>query len=252
VAVIEYARLLPDPGTFGADELLDEIAPPADGPADRPYVLANFIASADGRAAFHGRSGALGDDGDRAIFHGLRERVDAVLAGTVTMATENYGRILGKPERRARRQAAGRSQEPLACLISRTGQFPLSIPLFAEPEARVVVFSPSQPDLAGVAADVTVVALDPAETRPLNAALRALRNDFGVELLLCEGGPTLFGSLVGEGIADELFLTVAPKLTGGVSGPAITGGPPLVELAPLQIRWLLTRDDSLYLRYAIA
>ena len=56
----------------------------------------NFISSADGRATFHGRSGQLGDDGDRAMFHGLREHVDAVLAGTRTIATESYGRILGK------------------------------------------------------------------------------------------------------------------------------------------------------------
>ena len=30
---------------------------------DRPYTIVNFVATADGRAAFKGRSGSLGSDG---------------------------------------------------------------------------------------------------------------------------------------------------------------------------------------------
>jgi hypothetical protein len=50
---------------------------------------------------------------------------------------------------------------------------------------------------------------------------------------------------------DELFLTVAPKLAGGFSGPAAAGGPPLDELTPLQIRALLSREGSLFIRYRV-
>src|SRR5207248_1063785 len=110
--------------------------------SERPYTVVNFVASADGRAAFRGRSGALGDEGDRQMFHGLRERVDAVFAGTATMRGERYGRLVRDPERRRRREQAGLAPEPLACLISRTGEVPLEIPLFAEPESRVVIFTP--------------------------------------------------------------------------------------------------------------
>ena len=198
----------------------------------------------------HGRSGALGDDGDRAMFHGLREQVDAVLAGTGTLRTENYGRILGKSERRERRRAAGRSPEPLMCIVSRSGQVPTDIPLFAEPEARVVVYSPRTLETSSLAAHVEVTVLDGDELT-FAQAFRRLRTDHGVRSLLCEGGPTVFGALLTAGLVDELFLTLAPKLVGGGEEPAITAGPELPEPRELAIRWLLERNGTLYLRHSL-
>lgn len=249
---MEFRQLLPETGVLDVDERLAQLDLGAAADADRPYTVVNFIASADGRATFAGRSGQLGDDGDRAMFHGLREHVDAVLAGTRTMALENYGRVLGKEERRERRLKRGLPPEPLACIVSRTGDVPHQIPLFGEPEARVVVFCPdaSVPDLGDCAAQVEIVKLDPAEVT-LTTALRHLRADFGVRSLLCEGGPTMFGALLHERIADELFLTVAPKLTGGGTGPAITSGPELLQLQALEPVWVLERAGSLFLRYRI-
>ena len=36
----------------------------------------------------------------------------------------------------------------------------------------------------------------------------------GCRRILCEGGPTLFGSVLEAGILDELFLTVSPLFAG--------------------------------------
>jgi hypothetical protein len=41
-------------------------------PAERPYVVANFISSADGKATADGRTASLGSPGDRSAFHLLR------------------------------------------------------------------------------------------------------------------------------------------------------------------------------------
>jgi 5-amino-6-(5-phosphoribosylamino)uracil reductase len=248
---MRFRQLLPEIADVEVEDLLAALELGAAAPADRPYTVANFIASADGRATFGGRSGPLGDEGDHAMFHGLRELADAVLAGTVTLGTERYGRVLGKPERRRRRAQRGASPEPLACMVTRSGSIPLDIPLFAEPEARVVVFAPAEIDVSACAAQVDVVTLDPAELT-LTTALRRLRADYDIRALLCEGGPTLFGALLHEGIADELFLTLAPKLVGGGRGPTISSGPELPEPGPAQLKWLLERQGSLYLRYALA
>ena len=252
---VNYRRLLPQAtAEIGADTLLDELFEGIDAAAGKPYTLVNFVSSVDGRATVKGRSGGLGDDGDRALFHGLRERVDAVIAGAVTMQAENYGRILGKAERRRRRLERGASAEPLACLMTRSGNVPTEIPLFSEPEARVIVFTGEHDGLRarldGCPAQVELCELAPAELT-LSAALTRLRTDYGVRTLLCEGGPTVFGALLAEGLADELFLTLAPKLTGGGHGPTITNGPELAEPAELRLRWLLERDESLFARYAI-
>ena len=113
-----------------------------------------------------------------------------------------------------------------------------------------MIFSPVEIDLSGCAAQVAVVLLDRGELT-MTTALRRLRSEYGVRTVLCEGGPTLFGALLAEGVADELFLTLAPKLAGGGRGPTITSGPELPEPRGLRLRWLLERAGSLYSRYAI-
>ena len=81
--------------------------------------------------------------------------------------------------------------------------------------------------------------------------LRRLRSDFGAGSLLCEGGPTVFGSLLQEHLVDELFLTVAPKLVGGGAAPTISSGTELKQLQPMEIVWELEHDGALYLRYKL-
>jgi riboflavin biosynthesis pyrimidine reductase len=245
---LQLRQLLPEQRKLTVAELLSAISPALLNRDDRPYTLVNFVATVDGRATFDGRSGPIGDGADRQLFHGLRERVDAVFAGTGTLRTERYGRITRDPERRRRRVAAGLSPEPLACVVTRSGDLPTDIPLFGEPEARIVVFAPSDIDLAQCAAQVYVIKLDPAELT-MTTALRRLRSDYGVRLLLCEGGPTAFGALLHEGLVDELFLTLAPKLAGGGTGPTISSGPALPDLLGLSLLWGLERDGALFLRY---
>ena len=231
-------------------DALDSLRVPDRASNERPYVLVNFIATVDGRSTFAGRSGQLGDDGDRALFHGLRERADAVLVGTRTLTVEGYGRMLGRAERRERRLAQGRSAEPLTCLVSRSGSVPSDLPLLAEPEARVVIFTSAELRLDGAQADIDVVRLDPGALT-LTTVLRRLRDDYETELLLCEGGPMMFGSLLEEDLVDELFLTVSPTLAGGGSSPTITSGTEFPALRPLRLSWILERENFLYLRYLV-
>src|SRR5437763_736888 len=68
---LELTQLLPEAKTTTVGELVGSLDLGARAPADRPYVIVNFVATADGRTAFHGRSGQLSDLGDRAVFHGL-------------------------------------------------------------------------------------------------------------------------------------------------------------------------------------
>jgi riboflavin-specific deaminase-like protein len=245
---LELRQLLPQQRAVTVAELLSALDPAQHAGRDRPHTLVNFVATVDGRTSFLGRSGPIGDEGDRQVFHGLRERVDAVMAGTRTLRTERYGRIARDPERRRRRVQRGLPPEPLAVVVTRSGDVPTDIPLFGEPEARVVVFTPTDLDTSGRAAHIDVVRLDPGELT-LTTALRRLASDFGVRMLLCEGGPTVFGGLLREDLVDELFLTIAPKLAGGGSEATISSGPGLSELLPLTLLWALEREGSLFLRY---
>jgi riboflavin-specific deaminase-like protein len=246
---LEFRQLIPQPATVETAEIVAalELADRAHG--ERPYTIANFISSADGRAAYGGHSAPLGDEADRELFHGLREVAEAVFVGTGTLRAERYGRLVRDPARRERRVAAGLAPEPLMCIVTRSGDVPTDIPMFSEPEARIVVFSTEERGFSS-AAEVRVVRLDPGELT-LTTVMRRVRIDFGIRVLLCEGGPTVFGSLLTEGLVDELFLTVAPKLVGGGTSPTISTGTELIELQSLDLTWALECRGSLYLRYAI-
>jgi riboflavin biosynthesis pyrimidine reductase len=249
-STVRFTQLAPRHETVEIEEALPELALGDHAPADRPYTIANFVSSADGHATFGGRSRALGDEGDKAMFHGLREQVDAVFAGTRTLEAENYGRILGNADRRARREQRGLPPEPLACVVTRSGAIPVEIPLFGEPEARIAVFAPpgTVHGLASCTANVTLVEL---KQLTLSNVMASLRSEFGVGSLLCEGGPTVFASLVREQVVDELWLTLASKLTGGGTGPSITRGAELPELQQLDPIWVLERERTLFLRYRL-
>jgi len=58
----------------------------------------------------------------------------------------------------------------------------------------------------------------------------AVLRERGHALILSEGGPTLFGSLLTADSVDELFLTVSPLLAGRTAALRLTGH----EHAPLR------------------
>jgi riboflavin biosynthesis pyrimidine reductase len=99
---------------------------------------------------------------------------------------------------------------------------------------------------SGLEKRLIVVESGPDGRVDLPALLRSLREE-GVRALLCEGGPTLHGALQAQGLVDELFLTIAPKLVGG-EAPRIVEGV-LPEAAKLELAWLLEQDGELFARY---
>jgi len=209
--------------------------------ADRPHVLLNMAATIDGRAAVDGVSGPIGGSADHEWFHALRSSVDAVMVATGTLRSERYGRLVRVPERRAARAAAGLAEDPLAVVLTRSGDVPWEAPMFAAPEQDIVVFGPARP-LASI--DVEVV-----EETDERAILHHLR-DRGIRSVLCEGGPTLNASLLRAGLVDELFLTIGPLLAGG-DAPRIVEGVVGERPTPARLMWVLEAGDELLLRYAL-
>src|SRR5215475_14078108 len=97
---VKFSRLLPPGPAAEIRELAAELdfagraqAHAADA-QERPYLLLNMVSTTDGRASIGGRSGPLGNRADRELFHALRARADAVMAGAGTVRVERYGRII--------------------------------------------------------------------------------------------------------------------------------------------------------------
>jgi riboflavin biosynthesis pyrimidine reductase len=252
-ALIEQMGLWQRPVEPGASRGLEGAATQA---PSRPRVLLNMVSSADGRATLDGRSGPLSDAADRALFHALRASADAVLVGAGTIRAERYGRIIPDASQRALRVQRGLSEEPLACIVSGDADLDSDdIPLLAEPAARVAILTPSAASLPAPGAHVDYIRTAREGALDLPAALRELGERFPVSLLLCEGGPHLACQLVADGLVDELFLTLSPRLAGGQQAGSdalrILAGEELDPPRSLELLALLRHQSQVFLRYGV-
>jgi riboflavin-specific deaminase-like protein len=247
---VQLRRLHPEPTMLTVDEAASGLKLGDLAPSDRPYVVANMVSTADGKATVGGRTREIADDADRLLFHHLRTQADAILAGTGTLRIERYGPLLRDEEMRAKREREGFAPVPLAVVISRSGEIPFEAPLFHDPESKIVVFTAAEADPPACEAQVEVTRVSPDELT-LDNVLRRLRSDHDVRALMCEGGPTLLSSLVADGLLDELFLTIAPMLVSGSDTLTILHGMPLPDTRKLELVSLLEHDNYLFARYRV-
>ncbi len=238
-------RLLPDPGSTSVEAQLDGYRPWEHPHPERPFVAMNFAATVDGRTTIGGVSGPIGSATDTQMLARLRTRFDAVMIGAGTMRAERYGRIATRPETREERERLGLPADPLMVIVSGRLDLPWDAPLFTDGGGRVLILTAATEQPPTTATPVEV--LRHADGIDLAAALRHLRAERGVRALISEGGPRLHAQLQAEGLVDELFLTVAPKLTG--AGPSILEGE-LSEAEELELTWLLEERGELFARYA--
>ncbi len=246
-----FHRLEPSPAPENAAQVASGLAPDGGGLRDRPHVALNMVSTADGRATIDGRAGPIGTEADRRLFHRLRTRVDAVMAGARTVALERYGRLVRDPGLREERRRVGLEPDPLAVIVSGRLELPVDVPLLQDEHSRVLLVTGSQRELEGCRARVEYVRCE-GETLELAPALRRLRQDYGIRSLLCEGGPGLNSTLLREGVVDELFLSLAAKLAGGPDALTIVSGLPMSGAAELELVSARLAESDLFLRYRVS
>jgi len=242
----------------------------------RPYVMGNFVSTLDGVVSFAAPGKAGGGNisgfnaGDRFIMGLLRASADAVIVGAATLAEVSQShlfaaayiyRAASDAYARYRSEILHKPQFPLTVVVSGTGNVDLGRAVFRTPEVRTVLLTTEEGGARLAAAGAaslpwTAVRVMKAAGSRLDAGamLELLWREFGVRLLLHEGGPALFGSFVAEGLVDEYFLTVAPQLAGRNTESPRPGMIAGVEFQPEAAPWLDLVSvkrclHHLYLRY---
>jgi 5-amino-6-(5-phosphoribosylamino)uracil reductase len=222
---------------------------------DGTWLRANFIASVDGGATADGSSGAMGGPGDRQIFNLLRELADVILVGAGTVRIEGYsGAQLGVAERQGR-QARDQSEVPRLAIVTKAGRLDRDMPVFTRTEVPPLVLTctaaadETRRRLGDLCEVVDCSSDDPGKVDEATT-LQALAAR-GMRRVLTEGGPTLLGTFVQRGMLDELCLTIAPYLVGGMARRIATG--PGQQLTHLRCAHILSDDAGyLYARYVRA
>jgi riboflavin biosynthesis pyrimidine reductase len=241
----------------------------------RPYVIGNFVSTLDGVVSYKIAGQADGsaisgfDFGDRFIMGLLRASADAVLVGAGTIRDAgiatvwtpadiypkaanlyaNYRNMLRKP------------LNPLAVVVSGSGNLDLKRAAFQNPEISVLIVTTTAGEKALVEAgaaelrsvDVRALADESRDIDP-GAILELLQSQFAVERVLHEGGPTLFGEFLAAGAVDELFLTMSPRIAGRAPEAPRPGAIEGTEFSPNtapRFRLISVKQNAeyLYLRY---
>jgi riboflavin-specific deaminase-like protein len=241
VQVIYPERKATSPEELAADLRLHEL-----GPAGRPYLGINMVASLDGKATLDWRTKGLSTEVDRRLFHHLRTQADAVMVGAGTAREERYGRMTKNDELSDKRVSEGRTPEALAVVVSGRLDLPPDLPLLNEPEQTVLIATGAEHTLEGLTGEVEYARVGDDLPR-----LMAQLLERGVRSVLCEGGPTLNSFLFAAGLVDELFLTMNPKVVGGAAALTIVAGRELVEPVELDLVSVAEAEGELYTRWRV-
>jgi riboflavin biosynthesis pyrimidine reductase len=230
-------------------------------------LFANFVESLDGVVTLEGagESGHVisGDSqADRFVMGLLRASADAVIVGAGTLrASPKHLWTPAKifPPAAAAfaefRRSMGVAELPKLVVVTASGDLDASWPALRD--ALVATTPAGEARLRGVLPATARVVAFPASAAPphlmdLRPLIELLHSE-GLNLLLTEGGPVLVGQLLEEGLLDELFLTLSPRLFGRTSAgrrKALVEG---VDLGgkPFELASARKCGSHLFLRYGV-
>ena len=207
--------------------------------------MANFVSTVDGAAVVDGGSTAINDEDDKAMFAAMRAVPDFILVGAGTVRAENYGPIDLDERRREARLEMGLEEVPHLVIVTRSLDLEPDARVFGNPQRRVTVLTVEDaPDdrFAALSEVADVVRLSDTAPADIVHYMRMAR------VVLCEGGPRLWGQFVAAGFVDEMALTLSPLLVSG-DATRVTRGP--LADPPLEMRLdsVAYGDRVLFLRY---
>jgi diaminohydroxyphosphoribosylaminopyrimidine deaminase/5-amino-6-(5-phosphoribosylamino)uracil reductase len=208
-----------------------------------PYVTIKAASSLDGKIATKtGSSKWITGEGSRAFANRLRGYVDAVLVGTNTVIKDNPSltrrsnpvtrvpwRIGTSPQDGWGSRSAV-LKHPIKIILDRKLKIPLDSKIFSEgPLSRSIIATTEKAPPAGVkrfAAVHNVELLFCKEKSGLIDLKDLLKKLAKREIvhILVEGGGETIASFIKEGLADEVYFFIAPKIIGGRLAPTSVEG----------------------------
>jgi diaminohydroxyphosphoribosylaminopyrimidine deaminase/5-amino-6-(5-phosphoribosylamino)uracil reductase len=188
-----------------------------------PWVIAKWAQTLDGKiATAAGDSKWISNEKSRQIVHELRARVDAIMVGVNTALADDPA-LTARGVRIHRRA--------LRIVVDPHHRLPAAAAMLHDDGPPVIR---ADGDIEGL--------------------LRRLVTEHGATNVLVEGGATLIGSMLRDGLVDEVIAFVAPKILGDGAGlGAVTGLSiqRIAEATPLHLSKVKRVGDDVMLRYRV-
>ncbi len=195
---------------------------------ERPRVILNFAMTVDGKVSTAKQTpSGFTSDFDKHRLLEIRSLGDALMVGRNTLQIDKMSMGLPDEALRQQRIERGQSEYPIRVIISNSGKLPLNLNIFNHRFSPIVIYSTTrmpatnQTELSAKAE----LHLSTDDHVNLLEVLVDLYQTRQVRTLVCEGGPRLAKALAEVDVVDELFVTIAPILSGGFDAPGMLGSP---------------------------
>jgi riboflavin biosynthesis pyrimidine reductase len=240
-------RLWPDPASgLSLDAVTERYEPPAERDG-RPGVAINMVTSVDGRAQLDGTADGLGSRADRLLMRRYRAAFDAVGSGGGTLRATGIWLRVGDALA-ARREAEGRSRNPVGVVIAGSKPVPSDAKWFDGDEPRLLVVGRDNPMAQAPAGTELLRAPTP---KPDPSWVLDQLGERGIRSFLLEGGPHVNAAFLAAGLIDEILWTVGALVTAADALPMIAAPASAVAQPPRHLRLTAAHrhEDELFLRY---
>jgi len=222
----------------------------------RPFVTATFAMTVDGKITTRTFSPVdFTSREDKLHLFRQRALADAVLVGHSTLKRDNVRLGLPAKDLCKARMKRGQTPYPIRVIVSDKGKIDNRLNIFQLDISPIIIFSTRRMPRKYQEAlkKKATLHLSDAEHVNLAAMLHTLRNRYKIRTVACEGGPTLFRSLLERSLVDRLNLTIAPYIFGGAKAPTLTGLskeflPASVHCSLIDMRVI---DEECFLTYRI-
>src|SRR5438445_6167539 len=165
----------------------------------RPFVVVTFVMTVDGKITTRNFSPVdFTSREDKMHLFRQRSLGDAVLIGHSTLKQDNVRLGLPQPDLREARIARGQTPYPIRVIVSNEGKIDNRLNIFQSDISPILIFSTKRMPRKYQEAlkKKATLHLSNAEHVNLVVMLHTLRDRYKIRTVACEGGPTLFRSLL--------------------------------------------------------